>query len=491
MSVRLRLFSGLCVLLVLLAKGPVLAEETAEDAKETSLSRSERKQIEIGREEHRKILSRHGVYRNTELQLYVQRIGEQLAKVSNNTDFDYTFTILDDPVVNAFALPGGFIYITRGMLAHLNSESELAAVLGHEIAHVTERHAIRARNRGTTLNVLGAAGAVVTGLPGVYEVAGLTSDLYLKGYSRGFELEADAIGAEYMARAGYPPAAMLNTIEMLKANDRVELERARLEKREPRVYHGILSTHPDNDKRYREAIESAGKLAGQVRETLTLDQFLQKLNGLAYGSRRKVGVQRRDVYYYPRHGFKLSIPDTWTQVQAIRGVEFMPPTADAALRISSAPLRRGRTPEEMLQNKGFKLREGKAITIAGNPAYLGIADQAASPFGPRPIRLALIVDRSRRLIYLIEGSGKHDLRKIAADRHFIASIFSFDRMDQRDFELATVPSLQVVRAEEGTTFADLAAESPLPNYQETTLRMLNGCYPEGEPGPGQLIKIIH
>lgn len=467
------------------------AKEAAktEEAEETTLKRSERKQVEIGRKSHQQIIAKHGLYRDPEIQAYIQRIGERLAAVSNNTNFPYTFTVLDDPEVNAFALPGGFIYITRGMLAHLNSESQLAAVLGHEIAHVTERHAQRAKNRGTALNVLGAVGTVATGMP-VHEVAGLTTDLYLRGYSRGFELDADALGAEYMARAGYHPKAMLGTIEMLKANDRLELERARLEKREPRIYHGILSTHPDHDKRYREAIEAAFLLGGRVRETLSQDQFLEKLNGLAYGPSRQVGVLRRDVFYYPRFGFRLSIPDNWRQVRGRIGAQFMSPSADAALVISAAPLRQGKTPEQQLRDRGFVLREGSAITIAGNPAWIGIAEQAASPFGPRPLRIALITAPQRHLTFLLEGSGKHDLRKLAADRDFVAAIFSFDRMTRRDFELAHTPKLQVVRAEPGTTYAGLAAASALPNYQEATLRLLNGDYPAGEPRPGELVKLV-
>lgn len=483
--------SAVLVFALLLTAPLPSAGEIAEDAAgETQLTRAEQKQVQLGQQAHQQIIATHGIYRNTELQLYVQRIGERLAAVSNNSRFDYTFTVLNDPMVNAFALPGGYIYITRGMLAHLNSEAELAAVLGHEIAHVTERHATRAKNRGSLLNLLGAAGAVISGVPGVYEAADIASNIYLKGYSRKFELDADKTGAEYMAKAGYSPSAMLGTIDMLKANDRIEIARARVENREPRIYHGFLSTHPDHDTRYREAIEAADSLVGSVQAILTEDQFLEKLNGLAYGVTRRVGVLRRDTFYYPRLGFKLTVPDSWSQQQAQVGALFMSPARDAALAISSLPKSPGKTLEAMLLDRGFRLREGREITIAGSPAWLGTADQGVSPFGTRPLRLALILDRPRGLTYLLQGSGKLDLRSLSADRSFIASIFSFDRMSRADFDLARVPVLQTVRAEPGITWADLAAESPLPNYQETTLRQLNGQYPHGEPGPGQLIKII-
>jgi predicted Zn-dependent protease len=124
------------------------------------------------------------------------------------------------------------------------------------------------------------------------------------------------------------------------------------------------------------------------------------------------------------------------------------------------------------------------------PAYLGIADRADSPFGPRPIRFAVLFDTRKRLAIILQGAGKHDLRKIANDKDFIKTIFSFDRMSRADFKIAKVPRLQVVRAEEDTTMESLAAESPLTNYALDKLRVINGLYPDGQPEPGQLIKIV-
>jgi predicted Zn-dependent protease len=124
------------------------------------------------------------------------------------------------------------------------------------------------------------------------------------------------------------------------------------------------------------------------------------------------------------------------------------------------------------------------------PAYLGIADRADSPFGPRPVRFAVLFDTRKRLAIILQGAGKHDLRKIANDKDFIKTIFSFDRMSREDFKIAKVPRLQVVRAEEDTTMESLAAESPITNYALDKLRVINGLYPDGQPEPGQLIKIV-
>ena len=225
------------------------------------LAMSEEKEIEMGREEHKKIISQYGVYRDENLQTYVSMVGERVAKESSRPNLEYHFTVLDDDMINAFALPGGFIYVTRGMLTHMNSESELAAVLGHEVAHVTEKHAIRRNSRSQALNVLATVASAVTmsqmgqvAAEGVGELGSMFGGVLVTGYSREFELEADEVGAKFMAKAGYSPEAMLRTIEILKAKDRIEIEQARLEKREPQVYHGFLSTHPDHDTRYKQAL---------------------------------------------------------------------------------------------------------------------------------------------------------------------------------------------------------------------------------------------
>jgi len=394
-------------------------------------------------------------------------------------------------MINAFALPGGYIYITRGMLAHMNSESELAAVLGHEVAHVTEKHAFRSQSRGKLLSAATTIAAMATGTPGVYELGNLFGGVLLKGYSREFELEADQVGAQYMAKAGYSPEAMLRTIEVLKANDRIEIEQARIEKRPPNVYHGFLSTHPDHDTRYKEAVRESLKLLQDYDEFIRSDEFLEKLNGLAYGDMRQVGVVRKNTFYHPRLGVKMSFPKGWRIETTKRGVQAVSVTADAIFAINTGRMAKDLTPRQYLEQKlGMDIREGRDVTISNLKGFIGIANRADSPFGPRPMRVVILYDTRKRLVYILTGSGKHDLRKIASDRDFIKTIFSFDAMDKEDRRVAKVPRIQIVRAEETTTMEQLAAESPITNYALDKLRVMNGLYPDGQPEPGQLIKIV-
>ena len=459
---------------------------------------SEEKEIELGREEHKKIIAQHGVYRDKNLQDYVTMVGERVAKVSSRPNLEYTFTVLNDDMINAFALPGGFIYVTRGMLTHMNSESELAAVLGHEIAHVTEKHALKRNRASQGINLLStlATAAVHSQMgsvasAGLGELGSMYGGVLVTGFSREYELEADQVGARFMAKAGYSPEAMLRTIEILKAKDRIEIAQARLEKREPKVYHGFLSTHPDHDTRYKQVITESMDLVAEYDEFIKTDEFLEKLNGLAYGSTKQVGVIRRNIFFHPKLGIKLRFPDEWRVEPTRQGVQIFSRTADASFFITTGRLYKDATPENYArENLSLSVREGRNITIGGFPAFLGVADRANSVYGPRPLRFAIIFDTKRRLAYELYGAGKHDLRKIANDKDFIATIFSFDTMARDDFKKAKVPTLQVVRAEVDTTMENLASQSPITNYALDKLRVMNGLYPNGQPQPGQLIKIV-
>ena len=449
------------------------------------------KEIEKGRLEHQKVIAQFGIYRDAKLQDYVNRVGQRIAKESTRTELTYTFTLLNDDMINAFALPGGYVYITRGMLLHLGSESELAAVLGHEIAHITEKHGIRRQRRNTLQNVASMGAAMLTGQRGVAELGQVLGGVLITGYSREFELEADEVGAAFMAKAGYSPTAMLKTIEILKNKDRVEIQQAKLEKRPPRVYHGFLSTHPDNDTRYKEAVEKSNALLADYSDFIQTDEFLQQLNGLAYGPTRKTGVIRENRFYHGGLGITFALPKGWRQNQVKNGVQFVSQTGDAAFELATKRLKSKTSPERMAREQlGFSIREGREMTIDGLPAFIGIADRADTVFGVRPVRLIILFDVRRRIAYIGQGSGRFDLKKLASDADFIKIGFSLARMQRDEFASAKPLKVQVVRAESDTTMAALAAASDLPNYAEDQLRVINGLYPRGEPEEGQLIKII-
>ena len=244
---------------------------------------SESDEIQAGRQAHQEILAKNPAYRDAALQAYVNRVGRDIAAYSHRNNLPFTFTVLDDPAVNAFALPGGYVYITTGLMAYLNSEAELAGVLGHEIGHVAARHNVSQASWDTVGSL--ATKVLSDKLGGGAELLGAVSELTLRKYGRDQELQADGLGAEYLARAGYDPAYMVNVIATLQAYDQFTGGST-----DP--YRDLLSTHPNNDVRLQQLIAQARQYGGGRRDP-GHESYLQQINGLTLplGNGRTVQVR--------------------------------------------------------------------------------------------------------------------------------------------------------------------------------------------------------
>lgn len=218
---------------------------------------SEDEEAELGRSSHKQVMQSYSKYYNPELLKYVTNLGEKLAEVSHRKELIYHFTILDSPQVNAFAIPGGYVYITRGMLAYLGSEAELCGVLGHELGHITARHGVKQYSKNQVTNIFSTVVAVLVGNRTLANLGQLATAAILRGFGREAELEADRVGAEYIAKLGYDPDALKNVIGVLKNQEEFDKVLAEEENRDPYAYHGVFATHPDNDKRLQEVIKAA------------------------------------------------------------------------------------------------------------------------------------------------------------------------------------------------------------------------------------------
>lgn len=454
---------------------------------------SEKKEIELGKSLHPQILAQYGVYDNQALQEYVSDLGKRLAAVSERAHLEFTFTVLDDDLVNAFALPGGYIYITRGLMAHLNSEAELASVLGHEIGHVTGKHAAGRENRSKLLGGLSAAAAIATGSSGVMSAGNLLSQGLVAGYGRDQELEADEFGVNYMAKLGYPVDAAASSIEVLKRREQFEMERARAEGRKPRTSHGFFATHPDNDKRLSEIIKAAQRVHKNEGADRKEAEYLAMIDGMRYGPKGRGGVFRDNQFYHAQFGIRLVFPDEWRVEDRGSQLNGISPDNMNMLQVFAVRLRRDQTPEDAIKMKlGLTtLNDGKSITIDSMPAFIATAKRYGSPFGARPGRVAAVKNPRNGQTFVFAGSGKRDLSRLASDGDYISTIFSFARLKTRaEYELTRPPRIQVRRAEPDTDIAGLATESAIPNFQEQQLRLLNGLYPAGDIEAGQTYKTV-
>ncbi|SCZ66171.1 M48 family metalloprotease [Thiohalomonas denitrificans] len=452
---------------------------------------SEQQEITIGRQEHPKIIEAYGAYDDPELQAYVQRIGERLAARSHRSDLIYRFTVLDSSEVNAFALPGGYIYITRGLLAYLNSEDELAAVLGHEIGHVTARHSVRQISASTAANLGFTLGALL--VPelqnrGVSDLFSTLSTALLRGYGREHELEADRLGAQYLAGTGRDPEAMLDVVGVLKNQEQFEIQLAKEENREPRVYHGVFATHPDNDERLKTVVRQAEALPGG-QATAPRGPFLRRLDGLVFGESASEGTLRGNAFYHRDLDIALQFPEGWRVENRPDRLVAISPDRSAALQVTVADRNKRISPERFLRDrlKLDDLQGGEPLRVDGLDGYTGVASAGAGA-DVRNARVAVLYKGSQAFVFLGTPQKADGLK--AHDDAMMRSIRTFHALSEEERDLAEPLRLAIIEARDGTTFRELAAESRIHHHAEEQLRLLNARYPRGEPIPGERLKTV-
>jgi len=289
---------------------------------------TEGQEIQMGREAHPQILASMGRYPDENLQEYVQGLGEELAASSERPDLPWTFEILDEPVINAFALPGGFIYVTRGIMAYLDSEAELAGVLGHEIGHVTARHSVNQMSRAQLAQLGLGVGMVLA--PELQRFQGLASAgmqlLFLK-FGRDDEHQADELGVRYMSREGYDPARLSGVMVMLGEVSGGEGGRI----------PEWLSTHPDPENREESILEmAAGAEVAGGRPKVERDAYLSRLEGLIFGSDPREGFFRESHFYHPEMAFQLVFPQGWQTANLKTAVQGQNEQGDAFMVLTLA-----------------------------------------------------------------------------------------------------------------------------------------------------------
>ncbi len=452
---------------------------------------SEAEEMRTGRKADADVRKQYGVYNSATLQTYVNEVGQNLAKKSHRPQLNFQFAVVDSPQINAFALPGGYVYITRGLLAYLNSEAELAAVLGHEIGHVTARHGVQQYSAATAANI----GATIVGIllsqyigPAGQQLGqsalGILGNALISGYGREHELEADRLGAEYLARSGYSPQAMIRVIGVLKNQELFDIEIAEQEGREPRRYHGLFASHPDNDTRLHEVINEAEQYAVANTDDRRA-VFLHQIKGMTFGDSTGHGIGRGNVFQHSELGFSMSFPSGWRIRSQPDKVMAVSPSGDALIQLSMVENPRG-SPVDFARQR-FRLglsSEVAATTINGLPAAL----VTATAQDEQPFRAGVIYHDN--MAFVLAGKGTSATAFNHYRTEITDAIGSFRELTGEERKSIKPLAIMTISAGKGMSYAELAKESPLGKNAEDYLRLLNGQYPDGEPTLGQILKII-
>ncbi|MBK6487348.1 MAG: M48 family metalloprotease [Gemmatimonadetes bacterium] len=289
----------------------------------------EGQEIQMGQEGAQAAAAQMGIYADSGIQRYVAALGQQVARVGERPDLPWTFSVVDDPIVNAFALPGGPIFVSRGILAHMNSEAQLVSVLGHEVGHVTAKHSVNQISKQQLLGGLLTVGMIVR--PELQQYGGIASQglgvLFLK-YGRDDEVEADALGFRYMTKIGYDPREMA---EMFKTLDRMSGSGTR-------GTPEWLSTHPDPGNRVEktgERIAQAGPTVANARK-VERESFLRRLDGMVFGDDPRQGYFEGVNFLHPTLKFRFSFPSGWKTQNSASAVIGASAQGDAQITLELA-----------------------------------------------------------------------------------------------------------------------------------------------------------
>ena len=433
-----------------------------------------------GEEEHQKIIDSGQIYDDPELQAYINRIGQSLVANSDKPKGKFTFTVLDSGVINAFAAPNGFIYVSRGLLPFMDSEEELAGVIGHEIGHVTGNHHGRRGRADITSKIVATTAYILTGSGDLAEASTMYGAELISGFGRDMELEADGLGAEYIYKTGYDPQALLEVIGVLKDQEQFQRVKARATGKPAGTYHGLYASHPRNDKRLQTVIRKAGELDldEYVESPEQAGEFRRHIEGLVWGESVQ-GQREENRYYHSKLAFTFEHPEGWSVKSSSKAVVASSADGRTSLTITLRRKDSSKTPESVLKGSASgDFSDAAALEQAGLQGYCAIASSNGVAK-----RLAVI---DYNYTYLLQGESADFA---ANDPVLLEIIKSFRPTHPKEKQAGTPRYIHYIQVPRGATFASIASSIRIP-YAEDQLRLLNGMYPRGEPRTGDWIKVI-
>lgn len=443
---------------------------------------------EAGKKLHEELLLTERFYHDEELNAFVDRIGQKVAANGDWPELEYHFFIIDSGAINAFALPGGYIYINRGLINYLTSEAQLAAVLAHEVAHVTRRHHDRRDNTNTMGNVAAFMASLLTMNSGVGDAVSIWNAARVSGFGREMELEADEWGAQYLYKSGYDPEAMIEVLGVLKDHETFMNREARNAGAQS-SYHGVFASHPRGDTRLKEVVAQAGTLP-PGEEYQGRDEYRELVDGLVFGeSANSNAPPGKARYVHKGLAVTFVFPDDWirtTQGSTIK-VESRDGSISLTLEVASIADQE-LTAEDMLlaRRSASDLDEAQSLSqnMDRNEAVTGFIEVESEATRQRVAAVKLGSNAYFLSAVLPENPDEE------TDALHLEIMQSFRRASNADLPPDREYRIYYERLEPGDTFLDLARKSVLGRQAEAYLRLINGYYPSGEAQPGTWMKLV-
>ncbi|QIP11899.1 M48 family metalloprotease [Spirosoma aureum] len=460
--------------------------------RELSLMSTEQ-ELAIGKESHPSVVATMGLYEDKKIQAFMNEKGKAMANVSHRPELPYQFFIVDSPVVNAFAVPGGYVYFTRGILAHFNNEAEFAGVLGHEIGHITAKHAARSQKSQLLSTIALIGGAVLAPQVVGQNIEALQQGLGLLSlkYSRDHESESDKLGVEYSSKIGYDAHQMADFFGTLK----------RISENSGQAVPQFMSTHPDPGNRFSRVHELAKDYQAQHPASYRVegDTYLRLIDGITYGEDPKQGFVENGQFYHPELRFQFPVPRGWQSQNSPSQFQMADKDGKSAMILMLA---KGNSLDEASQNLvkelSLNVLESTKTTINGNPAYVLISRQQTQQQQGQPqqaqdpktaLQIGTWLIQYNNAIYALHGLSS------AAD---FTNAFGTFKQVAGNFQSLTDPDklnrkperIQIKTAPRDGSFREVMIGLGMPASRVEELGVLNGQKADDRIARGKPVKVI-
>ncbi len=441
---------------------------------------SEEDEIAMGREAHPQILSAFGSYKDKPVQGFMDDMGQDIVKISHRSGMEFTFTVLDNPVVNAFAVPGGYVYFNRGIMAYFNDEAQFAGVLGHEIGHITARHSAAQISKQQLAQLGLGLGTIFSETFQRYsELLSLGASVMFLKFSRDDERQADQLGVQYSSKIGYDAMEMSRFFGTL----------SRLTPRESQALPEWQSTHPDPGNRTQTTARLAEKIQSEHRDRKYIrgrNDYLEMIDGLVYGDDPKNGYVEKGVFYHPDLKFQFPVPKGWRVANQPEEVRLYPDDQRVLHIFTIEP---GRNPRDAAarfstQNQIY-VAQYEDISIRGLRAFKTLGEIQSQP----PLAVLSHFIMLDKLVFAFHGiSAPFDLDSY--DTTFDRTATGFQRLTDPARINVELSRVRLRSAPRTQSLRDTLNGFDVPEERLKELAVLNGMELGDRVEPGLRIKVI-
>lgn len=448
---------------------------------------SEAQEVQLGMSYDPQVMASFGEYANPALQTYVQARATEMGKHSHRPNLEYHVKVVDSPVVNAFAVPGGYIYMTRGIMANLNNEAEFIGVLGHEMGHITARHSVSQQTKQQLGTLLLIGGMIASPKFANYaEQAMQGLQLLFLSFSREDERQADALGSEYATKLGYDGNKMADFYKVL-----IKMNLSESEGGVPT----FLSTHPDPGDRYNAVLRNTKAWQDSIRlpsYKVGADSYLQLIDGMIYGEDPKQGYTMDNTFYHPELRFKFSYPLGWNLTNAPTQVTVQPSDGRALILFTLSNQRSLQAAaDSTLAQYGLRLQRSERRTVNGLPAIVTLSVQQAQDQSGG-------TSSNQVLSYFIEyASNYYVFHGVSTEADFAgfaptmeASMKTFAQLTDASRINVKPKKVYVKKAPSSGTLASTLSYYKMPQAMMNELALLNNMELTDQVPAGKLIKIV-